>query len=169
MPNECAKEIKQQQLWLAGHSSPLLLEYAQLEVAAAERVVVANAHWVAVVPWWAVWPFETLVLPRRPVTRLPDLSSSERDALAELLRRLLRAYDRIFDISFPYSFGWHGSSGDTHNDLNAGCQLHAHFYPPLLRSASIRKFMVGYEMLAEAQRDMTPEQAASRLREREHG
>jgi UDPglucose--hexose-1-phosphate uridylyltransferase len=165
IPNECEKELRQQWLWLAAHATPLLLDYAQLEVAAGERVVVANAHWLAVVPWWAVWPFETLVLPRRQVTGLPDLSSSERDALAELLRRLLRAYDQIFDVPFPYSFGWHGSSGDADTEWNLGCQLHAHFYPPLLRSASVRKFMVGYEMLAEAQRDMTPEQAALRLRE----
>jgi UDPglucose--hexose-1-phosphate uridylyltransferase len=166
IPNECGKELAQQRMWRAAHSTPLLLDYAQLEVAAGERVVVENAHWVAVVPWWAVWPFETLVLPRRHVAGLPDLSSSERDSLAELLGRLLRAYDRVFDSSFPYSFGWHGStSRDADAVSNRGCQLHAHFYPPLLRSASVRKFMVGYEMLAEAQRDMTAEQAAMRLRE----
>lgn len=164
IPNEPAKELTQQQAWFEAHARPLLLDYAQLELAADERIVADNAHWLAVVPWWAVWPFETLVLPRRHVSGLPDLSATERDALADLLSRLLRAYDGLFDISFPYSFGWHASAAGTGNESSRGCQLHAHFYPPLLRSAAVRKFMVGYEMLAEAQRDVTPEVAARQLR-----
>jgi UDPglucose--hexose-1-phosphate uridylyltransferase len=132
----------------------LLLDYANLEAGAGERVVVQNADWIVVVPWWAVWPFETLLLPRREVQGLPDLTPTERDSLAAILSRFLAGYDRLFEVSFPYSFGWHGAPG----------QLHAHFYPPLLRSATVRKFMVGYEMLGEAQRDITPEQAAERLR-----
>lgn len=166
MPNEPAKELRQQQQWLETRGTRLLLDYAQLEASAGVRVVAQNPEWLAVVPWWAVWPFETLVLPRRHIRHLPDLASAEIDSLSELLGRLLSAYDRLFDTSFPYSFGWHGAPSGT--DASAGgvdCwQLHAHFYPPLLRSASVRKFMVGYEMLAEAQRDITPEGAAEHLR-----
>jgi UDPglucose--hexose-1-phosphate uridylyltransferase len=166
LPNEVVKELTQQRRWLEVNGSPLLLEYAKVEAVAQERVVIENGHWLAVVPWWAVWPFETLVLPRRAVQRLPDLNATERVDLANLLSRLLRTYDGLFDVSFPYSFGWHGApSLEAHDpESAAGWQLHAHFYPPLLRSASVRKFMVGYELLAEAQRDITPEVAAERLR-----
>jgi UDPglucose--hexose-1-phosphate uridylyltransferase len=115
------------------------------------------------VPFWAVWPFETLLLPRRQVLRLPDLSAAERHSLADILRRLLVRYDNLFETSFPYSMGWHGAPTDE-GDFSHW-QLHAHFYPPLLRSATVKKFMVGYELLAEAQRDLTPEQAAQRLRQ----
>ena len=113
-------------------------------------------------PFWAVWPFELLLLPRRHCLRLPDLDAAERSDLASVLKRLLTRYDNLFQTSFPYSMGWHGAPFVDH-----GCdhwQLHAHFFPPLLRSARVRKFMVGYEMLAEPQRDLTPEQAAARLR-----
>ena len=176
VPTEVRKEIDQQKLWLAQHGKPLLLEYSALEAHFRERVVARNAHWLIVVPWWALWPFETLVMPLRQVTSLPELTSPERDSLAEILGRLLKAYDNLFGVSFPYSFGWHGAptgSPAVDDDLPAGehiqslapaLQLHAHFYPPLLRSATVRKFMVGYEMLAEAQRDLTPEQAAECLR-----
>ena len=163
VPNEPAKEHTQQQKWFKENGSPLLLDYAQAELAQGERIVVQNAHWMAVVPWWAVWPFETLIIPRRQVLRLPDLNSTERDGLADLLRRLLVRYDNLFETSFPYSMGWHGAPTDDGD--YAGWQLHAHLYPPLLRSATVKKFMVGYEMLAEAQRDITPEQAAARLRD----
>jgi UDPglucose--hexose-1-phosphate uridylyltransferase len=111
-----------------------------------------------------VWPFETLLLPRRHVLRLPDLHDAERDALASILKRLLTRYDNLFETLFPYSMGWHGAPTGPGDDDYAHWQLHAHFYPPLLRSASVKKFMVGYEMLAEAQRDLTAEQAAQRLR-----
>jgi UDPglucose--hexose-1-phosphate uridylyltransferase len=115
------------------------------------------------VPYWAVWPFETLLMPRRHALRLPDLDNAQRDALADILKRLLTRYDNLFEVSFPYSMGWHGAPTDSrgHNHW----QMHAHFYPPLLRSATVKKFMVGYEMLAEAQRDLTAEQAAQRLRD----
>jgi UDPglucose--hexose-1-phosphate uridylyltransferase len=116
-----------------------------------------------VVPYWAVWPFETLLLPKARVARLPDLDSAQRDALADILRRLLTRYDNLFGTSFPYSMGWHGAPFT--DDDQSHWQLHAHFYPPLLRSATVKKFMVGYEMLAEPQRDLTPEAAAARLRE----
>lgn len=163
LPNEPTKEDKQQRDYYAKHGAPLLVDYAKLETARGERVVVENEHWMAVVPFWAIWPFETLLLPRRAVLRLPDLTDAERDALASILKRLLTKYDNLFEVSFPYSMGWHGAPfGD--NDY-AHWQLHAHFYPPLLRSATVKKFMVGYEMLAEAQRDITAEGAAARLRE----
>ncbi|RMG89965.1 MAG: galactose-1-phosphate uridylyltransferase, partial [Chloroflexi bacterium] len=117
---------------------------------------------LALVPYWAVWPFETIVIPRRHVLRLPDLNDKERVALADILKRLLTKYDNLFEIEFPYSMGWHGAPfGD---EDYQHWQLHAHFYPPLLRSATVRKWLVGYEMLAEAQRDLTAEQAAERLR-----
>ncbi len=125
-------------------------------------MVVENEGWVALVPFWAIWPFEILLLPRRHVRRFPELTDPERDQLADILRRLLVRYDNLFETSFPYSMGWHGAP--TEAGAFDHWQLHAHFYPPLLRSATVRKFMVGYEMLAEAQRDLTPEQAAERLR-----
>lgn len=163
LPNEAAKEDLNQRAYHARYGAPLLLDYAAQETARGERVIVANDHWLVVVPYWAVWPFETLLLPRRHVLRLPDLTGAERDALADILKRHLTKYDNLFEISFPYSMGWHGAPGDDGD--HAHWQLHAHFYPPLLRSAEVRKFMVGYEMLAEAQRDITPEQAAARLRD----
>jgi UDPglucose--hexose-1-phosphate uridylyltransferase len=130
-------------------------------------VVVANEHWLAVVPYWATWPFELLILPaRRQVARLPDLTDGERDALAELMKRAFTKLDNLFQTSFAYSFGWHGAPfGGVAADVLDAWQLHAHVLPPLLRSATVRKFMVGFELLAEAQRDLTPEQAAARLRD----
>ncbi len=163
LPNEPRKEDERQQAYLAEHGRPLLLDYAELEAKLGERVVVAEEHWLAVIPYWAVWPFEVLLMPRRHVLRLPDLADAERDALAQTLKRLLTKYDNVFETSFPYSMGWHGAPGG--EDPYPYWQLHAHFYPPLLRSASVKKFMVGYEMLAEAQRDITAESAAARLRE----
>jgi UDPglucose--hexose-1-phosphate uridylyltransferase len=118
------------------------------------------------VPFWAVWPFETMLLPRRHVLRLTDLDDGQRNSLADILKRLLTHYDNLFETSFPYSMGWHGApTGDLASEDQQHWQLHAHFFPPLLRSATVRKFMVGYEMLAEAQRDLTAEQAAERLRQ----
>jgi UDPglucose--hexose-1-phosphate uridylyltransferase len=170
LPNEPAKEEHHQRAYFEQYGEPLLVAYAELEAGLGERVVVEDAHWMAVVPYWAVWPFETLLLPRRHVLRLPDLSDAERDALASILKRLLTKYDNLFETSFPYSMGWHGAPSPLSLEgRGAGgegdhWQLHAHFYPPLLRSATVKKFMVGYEMLAEAQRDLTAEQAAERLR-----
>jgi UDPglucose--hexose-1-phosphate uridylyltransferase len=123
---------------------------------------VEEDDWLAIVPYWAAWPFETLLLPRFPVQRITELDARRRASLACVLKNLTTRYDNLFETSFPYSMGWHGAPfGPAHVDH---WQLHAHFYPPLLRSASVRKFMVGYEMLAEPQRDLTPEQAAERLR-----
>ncbi len=165
LPNEPAKEERQQRAYFEVHNSPLLVDYANLEATRPERIVVENEHWLVVVPYWAIWPFETLLLPRRHVLRLPDLDDAERDSLAEILKCLLTKYDNLFEVSFPYSMGWHGApAGQPTNQPYPHWQLHAHFYPPLLRSATVKKFMVGYEMLGEAQRDLTAEQAAERLR-----
>ena len=162
IPNEVATEDARQAEWQAKTGRVLLVDYCDAEAERRERVVVENDDWLAVVPWWAVWPYETILLPRRHVLRLPDLTAAERDALADILKRLTTAYDNLFQTEFPYTMGWHGAPLKAGN--HAHWQLHAHFYPPLLRSATVRKFMVGYEMLAEAQRDLTAESAAKRLR-----
>ena len=162
LPNEPAKEDLQQRLYLTEPGRPLLVEYATMEIEYQDRLVVENEHWLAVVPYWAMWPFETMLLPRRHVLRLNDLAEAEREALAAILKRLSTRYDNLFEVSFPYSMGWHGAPTD--NGDYPHWQLHAHFYPPLLRSATVKKFMVGYEMLGEPQRDLTAEQAAERLR-----
>ncbi len=162
LPNEAAKEDANQRAYFEAHGRPMLLDYVDLEMRESVRVLVENEHWLIVVPFWALWPFETLVLPKRHVLRLPELLEEEREALAAAVQALLIKYDNLFETSFPYSMGWHGApteSGDC-----AHWQLHAHYYPPLLRSATVKKFMVGYEMLAEPQRDLTAEQAAERLR-----
>ena len=163
VPNEPAVEDGSQQDYFRDKKRSMLLDYAQREIRLGERVVASNSRWAAIVPFWAVWPFEVLLLPLEPVQRLTDLDEQSRLLLASISKELLTRYDNLFNTSFPYSMGWHGApfvEGD-----QAHWQLHAHFYPPLLRSASIKKFMVGYEMLGEAQRDLTPEQAAARLRE----
>ncbi len=162
VPQEPAKEDQAQQAYSAQQQRPLLIDYLAAEVQAQERVVIEQEHWVALVPYWAVWPYEILLLPRRHVTELPALSPAERRDLAGMLKRLLTRYDNLFETSFPYSMGWHGQPTDGRSHLH--WQLHAHFYPPLLRSATVKKFMVGYEMLGNPQRDITPEQAAQRLR-----
>ena len=162
LPNEPVKEDRHQRVYAQEQSRVMLIDYAGVE-AGRERVIVENDQWLVVVPFWALWPFETLAVPKRHVLRLPDLSGKERQGLAEVLKRLLTRYDNLFRTSFPYSMGWHGAPFDEGDHRH--WQLHAHFYPPLLRSATVKKFMVGYEMLGEPQRDLTPEQAAARLRE----
>jgi UDPglucose--hexose-1-phosphate uridylyltransferase len=162
IPNELAREEQTQKQWLTEKGAPLLLQYAQKEQVSGERTVVETEHWIAVVPYWAAWPFETILLPKAHVVRLTELSDAQKQDLALALKQLTSRYDNLFECSFPYSMGWHGAP---HTEGNVEhWQLHAHFYPPLLRSATVRKFMVGYEMLAETQRDLTPEQAAERLR-----
>ncbi len=163
LPRLVAPEHRTQKPYLEKNQSPLLLDYLETELQSKERVIESNPHWVMVVPYWAVWPFELLLLPRRHVQRLPELTDDERRNLADILKRSLTRYDNLFETSFPYSMGWHGAPTDDGHYEH--WQLHAHFYPPLLRSATVKKFMVGYEMLAEPQRDLTPEQAAKRLRE----
>ena len=161
LPNEATKEDVNQAAYFAKNGSNLLLDYAQAEVEQGTRVVCLNEDWVVVVPYWATWPFETLLLPRFAVKRLTDLTDVQSDNLADIMKRALTRYDNLFETSFPYSMGWHGAPFLTEDVEH--WQLHAHFYPPLLRSATVKKFMVGYEMLANAQRDLTAEQAAERL------
>lgn len=161
IPDELEREVRTQATWQERHGCPMLAELAERELTLAERVVVATESWVAIVPFWAVWPFETLLLPRFPIARMQDLEGAARADLAKALKALTVRYDNLFETSFPYSMGWHGAPNG-HDE--SSWRLHAHFYPPLLRSASVRKFMVGFELLAEAQRDLTPEQAADRLR-----
>jgi UDPglucose--hexose-1-phosphate uridylyltransferase len=163
LPNEVKKEDQNQRAYFEEHRSPMLVDYAALEAEEQVRILVENDHWMVVVPYWALWPFETLVMPRRHILRLPDLEDKERDALSEVLQALLIRYDNLFETSFPYSMGWHGAPTD--EGIYTHWQLHAHYYPPLLRSATVKKFMVGYEMLAEPQRDLTAEQAVARLRD----
>lgn len=163
LSNEPAKEEIQQKRYFEKTGHVLLEDYYTLEQEQKSRIVMENSHWLAVVPYWAIWPFEILLMPRRHVLRLPDLNDDERNTLADIMKRFLSKYDNLFQVSFPYSMGWHGAPTDEGNYFH--WQLHAHYYPPLLRSATVKKFMVGYEMLAEAQRDLTAEQAAERLRE----
>ncbi|MGZ5354308.1 MAG: UDP-glucose--hexose-1-phosphate uridylyltransferase [Actinomycetota bacterium] len=163
VPDEVALEDRCQRDAREASGTPLLIEYGLLETYQRTRVVVETPDWLAVVPFWAVWPFETLLLPRRHVPRFTDLDDVERRSLADLLPRLLARYDNLFRCAFPYSMGWHGAPGHEGDDDH--WQLHAHFFPPLLRSATTRKFMAGYELFAEGARDLTPEEAAQRLRE----
>ena len=147
----------------AARGSTLLADYLALELEQRERIVFENASFVTLVPFWAAWPFETLIVSRAPRRSLLDLPDAERDDLADALRRIATRYDNLFETSFPYSAGVHQAptDGEPHPEWH----LHMHFYPPLLRSATVKKFMVGYEMLAEPQRDITPERSATMLRE----
>jgi UDPglucose--hexose-1-phosphate uridylyltransferase len=163
VPTEPAKELQSQSAYLDAHGTCLLCDYLALELKAGERIVFQNDHWVVLAPFWAVWPFEGLVLARRHAGSLPDLDEAERDALADAIKRLTTRYDNLFNVSFPYSMGWHQAPAD--RAAHPEAHLHAHYYPPLLRSATVRKFMVGYEMLGNPQRDLTAETAAARLRE----
>ncbi|MDU0370310.1 UDP-glucose--hexose-1-phosphate uridylyltransferase [Hymenobacter endophyticus] len=163
VPTDPAKETVQQLAHFQQHGRTLLADYLAIELKEQQRVVLENEHWVVLVPFWAAWPFETLVLPRRAVQDVTQLTETERDALADAMRRLTIRYDNLFQTSFPYSAGLHQrpTDGAAHPEWH----LHMHFYPPLLRSATVRKFMVGYELLGSPQRDITPEYAAQRLRE----
>jgi UDPglucose--hexose-1-phosphate uridylyltransferase len=162
VPDDPATEGRAQLEYWNQHDEPLLQAYLRTEMEQHERVVAENDHWVTVVPFWAVWPFETLLMPRLHVTELGGLSATQRDGLAAMLKQVTAGYNRVFDAPFPYSMGFHGApcDGMPHPEW----QLHAHFYPPLLRSATVRKFMVGFELLGSPQRDITPESAAATLR-----
>ena len=167
VPNEPAKETLALGAYRASRSSCLLCDYLKLERERGERLIAENSHFCALVPFWAVWPFEAMLIGRRHVGALDELTGDERDGLADILKRLTSRYDNLFEVSFPYSMGFHQrpTDGDPHPEWH----LHAHFYPPLLRSATVRKFMVGYEMFDMPQRDLTPEAAAQRLREMKEG
>ncbi len=162
LPNEPSKENIHQQKYYLEKNSVLLIDYLQTELEKKERVVVENDNWAVIVPFWALWPYETILLPKRHILKLTDLSDHEKDDLADILKQILVKYDNLFETSFPYTMGWHGAPNDKAD--YSYWQLHAHFYPPLLRSATVKKFMVGYEMLAEAQRDITAEQATEKLK-----
>ncbi|CCF32495.1 galactose-1-phosphate uridylyltransferase [Colletotrichum higginsianum] len=142
----------------------MLADYVKVELEKKERTVFENEHFLVVVPWWGVWPFEVLVLPKRHVRALVDLSAEERLQFAEAIQEVARRYDNLFETHFPYSSGIHQAPLDATEEEAENSYLHMHFYPPLLRSATVRKFLVGYELMAEPQRDITPEQAAARLR-----
>jgi UDPglucose--hexose-1-phosphate uridylyltransferase len=163
LPNELEKETHRQSEYLLQHGRPLLLDYLAQELQHVERVVLGNDDFCVLVPFWANWPFETLILPRRRIGGFDEMSAGEKTSLAQALSRLTKLYDSLFEAPFPYSMGFHQKPTD--GAVHAEWQMHAHFYPPLLRSATIRKFMVGFEMLGSPQRDITPEAAAARLRE----
>ncbi len=163
IPNEPRKEQESLEDYRKEHRSCLLCDYLALELASGERIVCQNEYFVAVVPFWATWPFETLVLSKRHVGDIEALDTEERAGLADMLKRVTTRYDNLFQTFFPYSMGFHQrpTDGKEHGEWH----FHAHFLPPLLRSASVKKFMVGFELLASPQRDITPEMAAERLRE----
>ena len=162
IPNEPTAELASQRDHYAAQGSQLLLDYLALELAEGERIVAQNAGWVALVPFWAVWPFELLLVPRNHTIALRTLDNEGREDLAHMLKVVTAGYNRVFDTPFPYSMGFHGAPVDGTDYPE--WQLHAHFYPPLLRSATVRKFMVGFELLGSPQRDITPEAAAETLR-----
>jgi UDPglucose--hexose-1-phosphate uridylyltransferase len=162
LPTEAAREADHQQAYFVNNGRRLLLDYLVAELQAAERIIYENDQWVALVPYWASWPFESIIIPRRGVARLQDFNATEAASLADLLRGVLCKYDGLFAAPMSYSMGWHGAPSSEH--ANDYWQLHAHIYPPALRSATIPKFMVGFELLAEKQRDITAESAAERLR-----
>ncbi len=162
LPNETVKELHAQQEYAAKCGRVLLIDVLEEERRRGERLLIENRHFSALVPFWAVWPFEVLLASRRPMGYLTDLSPDEVRSLAEIMKQITTRYDNLFEISFPYSMGFHQAPFDGRD--HPEWVLHAHFYPPLLRSATVRKFMVGYEMLAMPQRDITPESAAERLR-----
>jgi UDPglucose--hexose-1-phosphate uridylyltransferase len=162
IPNEPRKEQAAQKVYLENHRACLLCDYLRLETGAQTRMVVENAHFAALVPFWAVWPFEVLLLSKQHTRDLGSCDPAMRNGLADIFKQITTRYDNLFGISFPYSMGFHQSPTD--GEAHPEWHLHAHFYPPLLRSATVRKFMVGYEMLASPQRDITPEAAAATLR-----
>ena len=163
LPDLLQRELVSSQDYFQSHRSSLLQDYLAIELQKQERVVLENDHFVALVPFWAVWPFETLLISRRRVSCLPELQEAERKALAEILQQMTIRYDNLFRTSFPYTMGFHQLASVF--GAPAGFHLHAHFYPPLLRSATVKKFMVGYEMLSMPQRDITPESAAELLKQ----
>ncbi len=163
IPNEPAAELSRQADYLKEHASCLLCDYVAAERKSGERVIATNEHFTAMVPFWAVWPFEVLLVSHRHVASLVDLTPDEVACLADVMHQVTVRYDNLFEISFPYSMGFHQAPTDG-KDYPAQ-HLHAHYYPPLLRSATVRKFMVGFEMLSMPQRDITAETAAARLRE----
>ncbi len=167
IPMLVLKETQMQKEYMDRHDRCLLCEYTARELETQERVICSNTHFVALVPFWAVWPFEVMVLPRHHIRDITEMSARHSEDFADIMHRMCVRYDNLFRTSFPYSMGIHQSPVDvvSHDEWH----LHVHFYPPLLRSATVKKFMVGYEMLAQPQRDITAEEAARRLRECSEG
>jgi UDPglucose--hexose-1-phosphate uridylyltransferase len=163
IPQEVQKKVVRQKSYWEQNSSSLLGDYLQQELNAKERIVLENESFVALVPYWAVWPFEAMIVPKRHVTSILELSQQEVSDYASILKALTTRYDNLFETSFPYSAGIHQAPTDGKD--NSHWHMHMSFYPPLLRSAEVKKFMVGYEMFANPQRDITAEQAAQRLRD----
>jgi UDPglucose--hexose-1-phosphate uridylyltransferase len=163
IPNEAVKELARQSEYMEEHDTCLLCDYLSVEQASGERIVARNESFTALVPFWAVWPFEVMLLSNRHLGSMSDLTSSETSGLADILRQVSTRYDNLFEVSFPYSMGFHQTPTD--GNEYPSLHFHAHYYPPLLRSATVRKFMVGFELLAMPQRDITPETAAQRLRD----
>jgi UDPglucose--hexose-1-phosphate uridylyltransferase len=163
LPNELLRETQAQRQHRESFGGCLLCSYVERETEIGERIIRCDDYIAVIVPFWAEWPFETLVIPRRHIPSIDELQDPERDALAAALQSLAARYDRLFGAPFPYSMGFHQrpTNGFGHTDWH----MHAHYYPPLLRSANIRKYAVGYEMLAQPQRDFTAEEAARRLRQ----
>ena len=164
LPNKPARELDSQLEYRAARNSCLLCDYLKVELESKERMVCENTTFAALVPFWAVWPFEILVLPKMHVARMQRLDDQGRDDLADILKQVTTRYDNLFEVSFPYSFGLHNPPSNDGGSSDAGWHFHARYLPPLLRSASVRKFMVGYELIATPQRDITQEAAAERLR-----
>ena len=162
LPLEIEKETRQQKKYFEKYGRSLLLDYLHTELKHQERIVLQNDHFLVVVPFWALWPYETLVISKRPVKHISEFTNSEKSSFADILKRLTTRYDNLFEISFPYSAGLH--QAPVNDGPHPEWHFHMHFYPPLLRSATVKKFMVGYEMLANPQRDVTPEWAAEKLR-----
>jgi len=162
IPQEPTKELSAQKAYLASHGQCLLCDYLQLEEQQKARLVAQNEGFIALVPFWAVWPFEILLCSRRHVASIKQISGEEVRSLSSILQLVTSTYDKVFGVPFPYSMGFHQAPTD--NQDHPEWHFHAHFYPPLLRSATVRKFMVGFEMLGTPQRDITAESAAERLR-----
>lgn len=163
IPNEPYKEDIRQRTYFEKHARTLLSDYLEKELDKQVRILAENDHFVVLVPYWAVWPFETMIISKKPIQHIGQMNEGEKRALADIYRKLTIMYDNLFQVSFAYSAGIHQAPTD--GKEHPAWHFHMHFYPPLLRSASVKKFMVGYEMLANPQRDITAESAAARLRE----
>lgn len=180
LPDQIEREAREQARYFTQYGTALLAQYLEREIALSERVIAREGDWYALVPFWAVWPFEILLVPAASISGFDQIGDSDIRQLARLWQRLVRGYDALFGIPFPYSMGWHPRPGRAYGHrsgahlgraeggvtmVEEAWTLHAHFYPPLLRSATVRKFQVGFEMFGMLQRDLTPESAAARLRE----
>lgn len=166
LPNEISTKHRTQLAFYQEHKKVMLIEYLKRELEAQVRVVVENKDWAVLVPFWAVWPYEMMLLPKRHIVRMSDITEEETKTMAEIMKMLLIKYDNLFECNFPYSMGFHFAPTGTY--LKEDCshwQFHAIYLPPLLRNAQVKKHMVGYELLAQVQRDLTPEKAAQQLRE----